>query len=363
MTDQLADNMRHFMRQCEMLGQDPSGDRKVVSIDEDGRINIVLSGGDIQIGAVELKDHDSGVRADISVAGVAFGNALHVLTAEDVGGFARAPLVDPARRMTTSPIPGQQGIAADHGVSDALTPRVAANIIDDQNGVSADSGASDAGTQRVIPATDSPTYAQENDAAPAYTEQVGGKYEPVPDAQGDGDLAPFLINAYRRLINYADNLAIGATNVSEVAPALLEQTGGQTFRASAALAAAGAYDASPTEVPTGGKKYLTINPAYDEDAGAANGRLKYKVEGCVTTGGVDNWKPISAGEQQATVQGAATEVWLEPAEYEFDPLTAAEEGVSRVYDVRGFHKVRIPCCESGDVANPGVAEVEGTFAN
>ena len=61
-----------------MVAQDANGAYRIVGVDAGGRILISaeIEVGDIQIGAVELKDHDSGVRADIAADGAQ--NALYV---------------------------------------------------------------------------------------------------------------------------------------------------------------------------------------------------------------------------------------------------------------------------------------------
>lgn len=292
-------------------------------------INIEAS--DIQIGAVELKDHDSATRADISAAGAAGGNGLHSFVFTDVAGNVRYGLVDANRRVTVSPIPGQIGVAADAGDSDAATPRV-------------------------IIANDNPTYEEEGEASPAYTEQVGGKYEAVPTAVDDGDLGPFLIDAYKKPVNPSYNSSVGADQTLEQAPVEYDGSGAE-IRAPAVLPAAGAYDAAPTELPLGGMEKVHIQFFYDEDAGAANGAGKYMVEICETISGTDDWSTLAGTELQAVILGADVAVNVQGAEFTFDPTGAAEEGVSVILSVGRASKIRIPCAECGDVANPGQASV------
>jgi len=213
---------RRLYAQC--TGQ---SDYRSLQVDQYGNLQTTatINGSDIQLGAVELKDHDSDNRADIGPAGDAVGNGMQALAFRDAGGLARRALVDAAdhqqvdvlssalpsgaatqatladlettanaiqtsveimddwdqnNRAKSSPIPGQDGVAANTGVSDALTQRTVAasnspdvtalEIMDDwdeanrakvnpivgQAGIAANTGTSDALTTRVAAASDSP---------------------------------------------------------------------------------------------------------------------------------------------------------------------------------------------------------------
>jgi len=251
--------------------------------------------------------------------------------------------------------------------------------------VSTDSGAPDAGSQRIVSTVHDGVGAPALDADPLPVEIGDGinqldialravasvangiikmlEYNAVLPVVADGQTVPGQASAYGREEGAAHNRPLGADQHIDIAPVLYDPMT-VAARASAALPAAGAYDATPTEIPTGGRKRLLVDFQYDEDPGAANGRGKYQVWLCITDGtAVDQWGPISSGEQQPTVQGANTETWIQAAEYEFDPTAATNEGIQRLYDITGAHKIRIPACESGDVANPGTCRIDARFDN
>lgn len=231
---------------------------------------------------------------------------------------------------------------------------------------SVDIGASDAGTQRTASIIHDGVN-QLDIALRAVASVARGllkmmEYNAVLPVVMDGQTVPAQASAYGREEGAAHSRPLGADQHVDIAPALYDP---QTVeaRASAALPAAGIVDAAPTEISTGGRKKMLVDFQYDENAGAANGRGKYLVELCITYLTVDQWGPISGGEQQPTVQGANTEVWIQAAEYEFDPTTANNEGIQRLFDITGAHKVRIPAAESGDIANPGTCRIVAQLNN
>ena len=232
---------------------------------------------------------------------------------------------------------------------------------------SVDIGASDAGTQRTASIIHDGVN-QLDIALRAVATVARGllkmmEYNAVLPVVADGQTVPAQSSPYGREEGAAYNRPLGADQNIDIAPVLYDSQYAQA-RASAALPVAGAYDATPTEIPTGGRKKLLVDFQYDENAGAANGRGKYQIWKCITDdAAADQWGPISAGEMQLTVQGANTEIWIQAAEYEFDPTAATNEGITREFDVTGAHKIRIPACESGDIANPGTVRIVARFDN
>ena len=159
---------RRLYAQC--TGQ---SDFRSLQVDQYGNLQttatVTINGSDIQIGAVELKDHDSEQRVDIGPAGDAVGNGLQTLAFKDASDKAQRALVDAAGHIQadilSSALPS--GAATESTLGDIKT---AVQIMDDWdsndrakvspipavNGVAAGIGASDGSTQRVVSASDSP---------------------------------------------------------------------------------------------------------------------------------------------------------------------------------------------------------------
>jgi len=96
----------HQTQSCRLYGHyEPGGeDWREIQVDESGFLRTVIGPGDAAIGAVELKDHDSELRADISATGAPFGNGLHGLCYIDPSGRARAAAVDTSGRIVLSSV-------------------------------------------------------------------------------------------------------------------------------------------------------------------------------------------------------------------------------------------------------------------
>lgn len=198
-------------------------------------------------------------------------------------------------------------------------------------------------------------------AAPTNTVPNSSIYQAVPTVAADGQTVRTQADAYGHPENAEFNRALGAAQISDISPVLLAKQTVQ-FRASAALPAAGAYDAAPTEIPTGGMTKLTIHLSYDE--AAVGGKVRIILYGAMLVGAADVWRPLVLGEQQAAVVGTGILTYIEPGIYEFDPLTTGLEGVSIPLDiVGGWYKVRIAAAESGVIGTPGTCQIDGTFWN
>jgi len=198
-------------------------------------------------------------------------------------------------------------------------------------------------------------------AAPTNTVPNSSIYQVVPTVAADGQAVRRQADAYGHDEPAFHNRALGSAQITDISPVMLAKQTVQ-FRASAALPAAGAYDAAPTEVPTGGMCQLTIHLSYDE--AAVGGRVRIIIYGAMLVAGADVWRPLVLGEQQAAVLGAGILTYIEPGIYEFDPLTTGLEGVSIPLDIAGgWYKVRIAAAESGVIGTPGTCQIDGTFWN
>jgi hypothetical protein len=132
-----------------------------------------------------------------------------------------------------------------------------------------------------------------------------------------------------------------------------------TLRAWAALPAAGAWDATPTEQNVAGAGSILLTFSYTEGAvgGAFNWQLQaspYSVAALVPAG-TGEWGDESLHSMGAVVGGADTQSLVQ-AEYQtFDPTGVAIE--TFVYGPieldHTVERVRIPCAESGVVGTPG----------
>lgn len=131
-----------------------------------------------------------------------------------------------------------------------------------------------------------------------------------------------------------------------------------TARASAALPAAGAFDASPTEFSVAGFSFLSMYLTYTE--GAVGGSVGTLIEfSDVSSGG--NWYRESLQDQDPTVAGGAnTVVPIQTIVRVFDPVGVAAERIKigPIPLQRNVERVRIPANEIGITATPGTAEIK-----
>lgn len=129
-------------------------------------------------------------------------------------------------------------------------------------------------------------------------------------------------------------------------------------RVSAALPAAGAFDAAPTEFSVAGFSYMSIYLTYTE--GAGGGSVGTVVEfSDVSSGG--NWYRESLQDQDPAVAGGAnTVVPIQAIVRVFDPLTANAERIKigLIPIERNAERARIPASEIGVAGTPGIAEIK-----
>jgi len=119
----------------------------------------------------------------------------------------------------------------------------------------------------------------------------------------------------------------------------------RTLRASAALLAAGAYDATPLEVPCGGSRTAVLWVEYTEDGGATDGGPACRVEVSCDEGAT--WH--APGVAEVPVAGVADVT--APITHAFPVGTGAY--ALPVVVTHATH-LRVAFAELGDVAFPGV---------
>jgi len=138
-----------------------------------------------------------------------------------------------------------------------------------------------------------------------------------------------------------------------------------TFRADAILPAAGAWDASPVEVPVIAFDKLTLYFSYDEDAGVAGaGAFDFYIEYSpysIDQVGVENWFRMAL--YAAGVMAAGTDIQsnIQREYITYDSIGAtAETFVYGPLDIsKTVERMRIVARESGEVGNPGDLKIIG----
>lgn len=141
-------------------------------------------------------------------------------------------------------------------------------------------------------------------------------------------------------------------------------TNPQTLRAAAALPAAGAWDAAPTEIVIAINRTVTLWFAYTR--GAAGGAFDFQIQtspyGAVVAG-VENWFDQSI-YQPGAVGGGADVMSLIQREYIRYTATDAntEDFVYGPITLAGdIERFRVRAREAGDVDNPGTLHIVGTL--
>ena len=129
-----------------------------------------------------------------------------------------------------------------------------------------------------------------------------------------------------------------------------------TARAAAALPAAGAWDATPTEFHCIGLDYVTFYITYTR--GAAGGDMQFRVEYSPYSAdsvGVQSWFRGSIYAGGLVASGADTLSNVQREDVEYGSTGAAAEPY--IYGPIALHgtvaRLRIPAAESGVVGNPG----------
>jgi hypothetical protein len=136
-----------------------------------------------------------------------------------------------------------------------------------------------------------------------------------------------------------------------------------TARDSAALAAAGAWDAAPIEFYTSGAHTMRLQFTYTR--GAAGGAFDFQVESSIyaiaanVPAGAGEWADPSVEAVGAVAAGADTQSLIQDG---YDTFTsqgaAAETFTYGPVQLNGtVERVRVPCRESGVVGTPGTLAI------
>jgi hypothetical protein len=130
-------------------------------------------------------------------------------------------------------------------------------------------------------------------------------------------------------------------------------------RASAALAAAGAYDATPTEMFCPGFKRVTLFGEYTR--GGAGGAVNLKIEGSpVGTG--DVWHTLTQYSGAVLALGSDSVSGVQREVLKYGSTGAAIEKFTVTVDLNGaVERLRVNCAESGAVGTPGTVKVTAKF--
>jgi hypothetical protein len=136
------------------------------------------------------------------------------------------------------------------------------------------------------------------------------------------------------------------------------------LRALAALAAAGAWDAAPTEVPCPEFEEVTLFLAYTR--GGAGGAVDFQIEVSpysADVAGVQSWFTLAAYQAGALAAGADVASNAQREAITYTATGAAAEGwVHGTLRLgRTVERLRVAARESGAVATPGTLEITARF--
>lgn len=128
-----------------------------------------------------------------------------------------------------------------------------------------------------------------------------------------------------------------------------------TLRASAALAAAGAWGTGETELPVYRESAVSLFVRYEE--GASGGSAEVLVE-VSPVGGGDDWLPAEEvlDTASAVTSGASSRV---PAGYLSVLIEGADVSIHRLVEVGAAERLRVRAREVGVTATPGTLTVRG----
>ena len=137
----------------------------------------------------------------------------------------------------------------------------------------------------------------------------------------------------------------------------------QVARVSAALPAAGAWDATPLELPCQGFRTVTLYMTYTEGEQAADGAFAFRLEVSPTYNGVA-WFLGSLYSANAVVTGADTESDVQRESVEYGATGAAAElfTFGPIEIDPAAELVRFPAHETGIVGTPGTLEILARFS-
>ena len=139
----------------------------------------------------------------------------------------------------------------------------------------------------------------------------------------------------------------------------------QEARAAAALPAAGAFDASPTELYCPDMDFVTLYITYTR--GAVGGAVTFKLEvspRTVDDATLEDWYQAAILAGGAVALGGDTTSSTQREEVQYGATAAAAETfVYGPVELRStVERIRVPCAESGVVGTPGTAQITVVFS-
>jgi len=147
------------------------------------------------------------------------------------------------------------------------------------------------------------------------------------------------------------------TDTRPISPSYLDL---QTARATVVLPGAGAYDATPIELPCQEYDFMTLYIAYTR--GDTGGAFKMKIEVSPDSSG-DTWYRSTVYDAGAVAGGSDTTSLFQREELQYTATdTTVEKVVFHVTLDSGVQRVRIPCAEAGAVGKPGTLGVRALFS-
>jgi len=134
-----------------------------------------------------------------------------------------------------------------------------------------------------------------------------------------------------------------------------------TMRASAVLPGAGAFDASPLEVPCQDFKFVTLYITYTR--GGAGGAVTLRIEVSPDTSG-NTWYRSGLYEPAAVASGSDATSELQREFIKYGSTAAGAEYVvfGPLVLQGGIQRMRIACAESGAVGTPGTCAIRALFS-
>lgn len=139
------------------------------------------------------------------------------------------------------------------------------------------------------------------------------------------------------------------------------------FRASAALAALGAWDAAPTEFPAAYADNLTLSFTYTR--GGAGGAFDFQIETSAygvaanVPAGASEWVTQSIYDSGAVAAGVDTQSRVQREYQTYQPTGAGAEDFSYgpIPLAGTIERIRIRARESGNVGAPGTLQISGVM--
>ena len=138
----------------------------------------------------------------------------------------------------------------------------------------------------------------------------------------------------------------------------------QTVRASAALAGAGAWDATPTELYCSPYSYVTFYMSYTRGGAAGAFDFRLEVSPYVANSGVvENWfrQAIIAGGAVAAAAYTTSLTQREQVSYGATGVAIENYVYGPVELMSTVERLRMPCAETGNVGAPGTVHILAVF--